>query len=61
MNNWNKLIEFTLILEEDTKFQQNYEFGRKIENEGENVWINLDLTKTEREIVFEKRKQIWYF
>ena len=39
---------------DDAKFLRTYNFGRKIENEGENIWVNPDLTRTERESAFKK-------
>ena len=41
---------------EDAKFLYYYKFGRKIENEVENIWINSDLTKTERKEMGKKNK-----
>ena len=39
--------------EEDNKCLPNYKFGRKIEKD-DNIWINLDLTRTESEAAFKK-------
>ena len=47
----NRMILVTLRHEEDAKFLHNYKYGRKVElNVGSGyLWINADLTKTERD------------
>ena len=45
-----------MIIHGDAKFLHDAKIGRKIENEKvENIWINPDLTRTEREAAFEKK------
>ena len=45
-------------MEENVKFLHNYKFEKKVENEGkENIWINPDLTITERESAFAKKRK----
>ena len=54
-----RVILVTLRHEEDSKFLHNYKAGRRVElpdNRGQ-IWINADLTKTERDAAFQLRKQ----
>ena len=52
MNNRKRQIIVTLRHEEDAKFLHSYKFGRKSENEVENMWINPGLAGTEKETDF---------
>ena len=49
-----RLILATLRNEADAEFLHNYRRGRKIDG---NIWINADLTRTEREAAFMKREK----
>ena len=42
----------TLKHEKDFKFLYGYKYGRKLKNEKEDIQINSDLTRTEREDIF---------
>ena len=45
--------------EKGAKFLHNYKFAKKTKKNvrEENIWINPDLTTTEREAAFEKKKK----
>ena len=49
-------ILVTLRYEEDANYLHNYKYGRKVEDE-QNAWINGDLTRTERELAYNKREE----
>lgn len=58
-NGKTRLILLTLRHLEDSKFLHNYKAGRQVvlpDNRG-HIWINADLTKTEREAAFQRRLQ----
>ena len=54
-----RTVLVTLRHEEDSKFLHNYKAGRKVEQaDGRgHLWINADLTKTERDAAFKLRQQ----
>ena len=54
-----RTVLVTLRHEEDSKFLHNYKAGRKVEQaDGSgHLWINADLTKTERDAAFKLRQQ----
>jgi exosome complex RNA-binding protein Csl4 len=54
-----RVILVTLRHEEDSKFLHNYKGGRRVElpDGGGHIWINADLTKTERDAAFKMREQ----
>lgn len=57
-NGKNRMLMVTLRHEQDCKFLHNYKAGRKVvlANNRE-IWINADLTKTERDVAFQKREE----
>ena len=58
VNGKKRLLMVTLRHEQDSKFLHNYKTGRKVvlANNRE-IWINADLTKTERDVAFQKREE----
>jgi hypothetical protein len=54
-----RTVLVTLRHEEDSKFLHNYKAGRKVDQPGGggHLWINADLTKTERDAAFKLREQ----
>ena len=52
-------ILVTLRHEEDAKFLHNYKAGRKVqlEDNSGHLWINADLTKTERDVAYQRRRE----
>ena len=50
----NRFILVVFKTEQDALYFHNYGRGRNLE---EGVWVNPDLTKTERDALYEKRKQ----
>ena len=56
--NKSRLILVTIRHEEDAKYLHNYKSGRKVdlEDSSGSVWINADLTRTERDAAFLKRE-----